>query len=105
MINTKTLNIGDIVTINGMTGYFNGLKVHGFSSITGTGNRIIYEGFKDNQYFKIESLYEYGYSDYEVLEGDLTEEETENIIEWINNPNNHIDDKVYQQWYKTAYEI
>lgn len=76
------------------------VPLHGFRSITGTGNSILFEGFKEGQYFRIQSIFEYGATDYELLEGDFSEEEQEELIIWINMQENHIDDKVYKNWLK-----
>ena len=73
------------------------LIVHGFRSIQGSGCVYVYKGFKNGVYFEIVSDSQHGQETFEaeyIGEGGTLKD----IIKWINNPENHTNDKVYQNW-------
>lgn len=68
----------------------------GFSEIKGNNCYTRYTGFYGNEYFDAERVSDHGeHWAINYYNGNASDDE---LIEWITNPNNHSDDKVYQNW-------
>lgn len=76
---------------------FEFLPRHGFTKITKKlSGAIHYEGYYNDKYFLVESARDYGITSWEVLQGDVEDEEK--LFDWIQDHKQHKEDKVYQKW-------
>ena len=100
-IRIQKIDKGDLIYINGMKGYFMGFgERHGLSEIIDKGSVIIYKGFYHDNYFILESVSDYGITDYDLLEyiednsKIKVDDELTELINFVN------DDSIINEYYR-----